>query len=80
MTVWEELKARGLIAQVTNEEEIKVKTETLSIKASPLMNGLVKARTVDATTETVYNNWYKSVYIADSENVVQTSSDMEGGV
>ncbi len=23
MTVWEELKARGLIAQVTDEEEIK---------------------------------------------------------
>ena len=72
--------ARPKIEAETNEEEIKVKTETLSIKASPLMNGLVKARTVDATTETVYNNWYKSVYIADSENVVQTSSDMEGGV
>lgn len=72
--------ARPKIEAETNEEEIKVKTETLSIKASPLMNGLVKARTVDATTETVYNNWYKTVYIADSENVVQTSSDMEGGV
>lgn len=72
--------SRPKIEGETNEEEIKVKTETLSIKASPLMNGLVKARTVDATTETVYNNWYKSVYIADSENVVQTFSDMEGGV
>lgn len=72
--------ARPSIEAETNEEEIKVKTETLSIKASPLMNGFVKARTGDATTETVYNNWYKSVYVPNSENVVQTSSDMEGGV
>jgi len=30
MTVWEELKARGLIAQVTDEDEIKEMVRLLS--------------------------------------------------
>ena len=72
--------SRPKIEGETNEEEIKVKTETLSIKASPLKNGFVKARTGDGTTETVYNNWYKSVYIPDSENAVETVNSMEGEV
>lgn len=72
--------SRPKIEGETNEEEIKVKTETLSIKASPLKNGFVKARTGDGTIETVYNNWYKSVYIPDSENAVETVNSMEGEV
>ena len=55
--------ARPGIESATNEDEIEVKTETLSITASPLTGGYVKARTSDTTTETAYNNWYKSVYM-----------------
>ena len=36
MTVWEELKARGLIAQVTDEDEIKEMVKLLSISALTL--------------------------------------------
>ena len=47
----------------TKEESTEVKTETLSLKASALPDGLVKSKTCESTDETTYNNWYKSVYI-----------------
>ena len=46
----------------TTEESKEVKTETLSLTASALPNGLVKSKTCESTDETTYNNWYKSVY------------------
>lgn len=55
--------ARPTIESSTKEDEIEVKTESLSITASPLDGGYVKARTSDSTTDTAYNNWYKSVYL-----------------
>lgn len=64
--------SRPGIESATNEDEIEVKTETLSLKASPLANGYVKARTGDDTTEDVYTNWYKSVYMPDAANASQT--------
>ena len=62
--------ARPNIESSTNEEEIEVKTETLSIKASPLASGFVKARTSDSTTDEAYNNWYKQVYMPVEESAV----------
>ncbi len=47
----------------TNEDEIEVQTETLSIKAVPLSNGLVKAKTGDETDDETYNGWYSKVYV-----------------
>ena len=56
--------SRPKIESATNEEEIEVKTEVLTIKASPNPKDmLVKARTSDATTKESYDNWYKSVYV-----------------
>ena len=54
----------------TNEESREVQTEKLTIKAAPLANGMVKAKTGDTTDATVYNDWYKAVYMpaaAESE-------------
>ncbi len=54
----------------TNEDTREVQTETLTIKATPLSSGLVKAKTGNTTDATVYNDWYKSVYmptIAEAE-------------
>ena len=31
-----------------------------------MADGYVKAKTGDSTTDTVYNNWYKSVYLPNS--------------
>ena len=59
----------------TNEESRDVQTEKLTIKAAPLANGMVKAKTGDTTDTTVYNDWYKAVYMpAAAEN------DAEGTV
>lgn len=52
--------SRPTIESKTNEEDKEVQTETLTIKARPMADGYVKAKTGDSTTETVYNNWYKS--------------------
>lgn len=47
----------------TNEDTREVQTETLTIKATPLSSGLVKAKTGNTTDTTVYNDWYKAVYM-----------------
>ena len=54
--------SRPTIESATNEESKEVKTETLSLKARPLANGMVKAKTGDSTTEATYNAWYETVY------------------
>ncbi len=48
-----------------------MQTETLSIKARPLANGYVKAKTGDKTAEETYNNWYKKVYEPVEETTVE---------
>ena len=47
----------------TNEESREVQTETLTVKATPLPNGVVKAKTGNNTLASTYNNWYGSVYM-----------------
>ena len=59
----------------TNEESREVQTEKLTIKAAPLTNGMVKAKTGDTTDTTVYNNWYKAVYMP-----IAAENDAEGAV
>ena len=50
----------------TKEDSTEVKTETLSLTASALPTGLVKAKTCEATDEATYNNWYKMPYNPDT--------------
>lgn len=68
--------SRPTIESKTNEEDKEVQTETLTVKARPMANGCVKAKTGDSTTETVYTNWYKSVYspTAAEESVATQSA------
>ncbi len=47
----------------TKEDEKEVKTEELSIIASALANGYVKAKTSVNTSKAVYDGWYNEVYI-----------------
>ncbi len=54
--------SRPTIESKTNEGDKEVQTETLTIKARPMANGYVKAKTGDATTEAVYKAWYNKVY------------------
>lgn len=67
--------SRPSIASKTNEDSKEVQTETLTIKARPLPDGCVKAKTGDNTTDTVYNDWYKSVYQPSAEaSVAKTTT------
>lgn len=66
--------SRPSIESQTNEDEIEVQTETLALTATPLASGYVKAKTGDNTTDMVYQNWYKQVYLptAEEEPAVQS--------
>ena len=55
--------SRPKIEGKTNEESREVQTEKLTIKATPLPDGTVKAKTGDTTDATTYEGWYESVYL-----------------
>lgn len=67
--------SRPSIESQTNEDEIEVQTETLALTATPLANGYVKAKTGDDTTDAVYQDWYKAVYLPTAaEGGTETAS------
>lgn len=47
----------------TNEESREVQTETITLKATPLPNGMVKAKTGNTTSAATYSGWYNAVYV-----------------
>ena len=59
--------SRPNIESQTKEDNVEVKTEKLTIKATPLGNGLVKAKTGDDTSDATYQSWYTAVYVPSSE-------------
>lgn len=59
----------------TNEESREVQTETLAIKATPLANGMVKAKTGNTTDATVYAGWYKAVYMPSITEAVDENGE-----
>ena len=64
----------------TNEDSKEVQTETLTVKATPLANGVVTAKTGNTTDATVYANWYKAVYLPTTEAVAQKATASEKAV
>lgn len=66
--------SRPATESATTEDETEVKTETLSLKATALPDGLVKSKTCENTDETTYNNWYKSVYIPVTTAAAKSTS------
>lgn len=55
--------SRPKIEGKTIEEKKEVQTESLTLSATPLSNGIVKAKTGDETSQETYDNWYQEVYI-----------------
>ena len=53
---------RPKIAGKTKTQTTEVDTETFSISAESLPGGVIKAKTGDSTTQTIYNGWFSSVY------------------
>lgn len=50
----------------TNEGKKTPITDKLTIKCAPNEKGVVRAKTTEATTESVYTDWYKSVYVTST--------------
>lgn len=63
------IATRPTIESSTSAENTEVKTDTLSLKAKPLPNGQVKAKTSGTTTSTVYDAWYTKVWEKDSGGI-----------
>lgn len=68
------ISSRPGIEGKTNEDSKEVQTEKLSLKAVPLANGMVKAKTGNTTDATTYADWYKAVYGPAAESDVATQS------
>ena len=49
-------------------------------KATPLANGVVKAKTGNTTDAAVYTNWYKAVYLPTTEASTQKAAASEKAV
>lgn len=58
----------------TTEDSKEVKTETLSLTATALNNGLVKARSCEQTDTATFDSWYKTVYMPDFTATVQAKT------
>lgn len=54
---------RPSVESNTKEESIEPVTETLTISATPLSDGNIKAKTGDTTDEVTYSKWYDAVYM-----------------
>lgn len=67
--------SRPKIEGKTNEDKKEVQTETLTIKATPLSDGKVKAKTGNTKDAAVYAGWYKAVYLPAAETESQTADD-----
>lgn len=59
------VSGRPSVSSQTKEAGTEPVTETLSISADPREDGLVKARSGSDTENSVYQNWFNSVYIPD---------------
>lgn len=54
---------RPSIESQTSEETKDPVTETLTISATSLSNGQIKAKTGDTTDTATYDGWYDAVYM-----------------
>ena len=61
-----------VLKETLNSKEVQ--TEKLSLKAVPLANGMVKAKTGNTTEATTYADWYKAVYVPAAGSDVATQS------
>lgn len=53
---------RPSVESKTTEESKEPVTETLTVSATPLADGRIKAKTSDTTDEEAYKGWYKAIY------------------
>lgn len=67
--------SRPKIEGKTNEENREVQTESLTVKARPMADGYVKAKTGNQTEKVTYDDWYSEVYLP----ILKTKTESEEG-
>lgn len=60
------LATRPSVAGENKDNQREPDTEALTLTASPLPDGAVKASTTEETPDAVYNNWTKAVWTKDT--------------
>lgn len=71
--------SRPAVASQTKEASTTPVTETMTITVDPMANGLTRAKTGDDVDTTLYNNWFREVYIPTLTND-QLSGDAAAAV
>ena len=71
--------SRPSVEGETKEDEKEVQTEELSIIASALANGYVKAKTGENTSKAVYDAWYDEVYMPPASEEPEDESGENDG-
>lgn len=70
--------SRPKIEGKTNEESREVQTETLTVKARPMADGYVKAKTGNQTAKATYDDWYKTVYLPTPKTETPAAEEGHG--
>lgn len=70
--------SRPKIEGKTNEESREVQTEILTVKARPMADGYVKAKTGNQTAKATYEDWYKTVYLPTPKTVTPAVEEGQG--
>ncbi|KWZ73658.1 hypothetical protein HMPREF3214_01115 [Alloscardovia omnicolens] len=65
--------SRPSIESETKEDTIEPGTETLSLTADSIEDGLVESRTGDGASSVTYNAWYDAVYIPQKDTAKPAS-------
>lgn len=60
---------RPQIAGATTTESTEPQTQTVTITASPLADGVVRRKTTEDTPDAVKNAWFTAVYVPETEVV-----------
>ncbi|MCD8174411.1 MAG: phage tail protein [Phascolarctobacterium sp.] len=69
--------SRPAMESATTEDSKEPQTDTLSLTASALANGYVKAKTCESTSSDVYDSWFDAVYEPQSAATETTSEDTD---
>ena len=57
-----------------DHQQLLIELKHNELKAVPLANGMVKAKTGNTTDATTYADWYKAIYVPAAESDVATQS------
>lgn len=71
---------RPSVTANTTEDTKEPTTDTLTVSCASSADGVVRAKTTDATEETVKTGWFTSVYTANQSSEMAAKAQVKAGV